>query len=147
MGEIFRDVHWHTSPVCARILARLECKGIGMPDEIAKDVHCSKKSAYAMLRLLAQNNIVAVAFWRHNLRGPATPIYRLGPGPGKPMPRPEAPAIRSRRRRTSLIEQYGRDVAIKVLGDSRSIRGVQVFIDGKRITPGSAVRRLAGSVS
>lgn len=141
-----RDVHWHTSPACARNLERLACRGNGTPAEIAADVHCASNYAQSLLRLLLCHDLIAVAGWLRHYQGIPTPIYRIGPGPGKPMPKADTNAARSRRRREALIKLYGQDIAYKVL-NPKAHGYVRPHVDGKRVRPRDAGPMRAGTVT
>lgn len=136
-------VVWHTSPTCARILERLECRGPGRPDEIGAEIHCSMKYAEALLRVLKADGRVRVARWRRNLQGAATPVYALGPGMDTPKPPRETHAQHCRRRRKALIAKYGKEIANKVLNPK--IYGYPtIIVEGERVTSSSGRSYLGG---
>lgn len=141
-----RDIHWHTSPTCGRILERLACAGNGTHDDIAADVHCAASYASSLLRLLLSEDLIAVAAWLHHYQGEPTPIYRIGPGPGKPKPPAATNAERSRRRRLALIKMHGPEIAYKVL-NPKAHGYSRPHVDGRRVRPRDAGPMLAGKVT
>lgn len=138
-----KGVIWHTSPACARILERLECRGPGRPDEIGAEIHSSLKHTEALLRLLKAAERVHVSRWRRNLAGAATPVYTLGPGMDVAKPPRETHAQHCARRRKALIAKYGKEIANKVLNPK--IYGYPtIMINGERVTSSSGRSYLGG---
>lgn len=138
-----RAVLWWSSPSCARILERLECKGPGRPDELGAELHITHKYAENLMRLLKASGVVRVVRYRRNLQGAPTPVYALGPGKSVAIPKQESHAVRSRRRREALKARYGVEIANKVL-NPKAYGYPVVYIDGERVTPGSARSYVGG---
>lgn len=140
-----QDVCWYTSPSAARILERLECRGPGLPEEIAQDVHCSPVSARNLLWILQAAGVVHVHARLRQRNGPAKPIYKLGPGINIPPPKKELDADRYRRRRNALKAVYGVEITNKVL-NSKAHGISYVVVDGRRVRTNSASYGVAGQV-
>jgi hypothetical protein len=140
------EVHWETSPSAGRILESLSCRGSGLPEDLAARTHCSKPNTYKLLRQMHAAGVIRIVAYRHNIAGLPTPIYALGPGQDLPRPRKQTPAERCAHRRLSLELDYGREIKNKVLNRKRKGCGY-VYIDGKRITPGSVPSPRAGSIT
>jgi len=139
-----RAVCWHTSPGCLRILESLACQGDASAVELAGKVHINRNHTHILTRQhLLPAGVIHVCAWRINGRGPATPIYAIGPGANVPRPVAETSSQRAARRRKSLIELYGQEVASKVINYSRH---VHVVIDGKTIRPGSHAAQRGGQI-
>ena len=143
---IHYEADWSTAPAASRLLETLACRGPGLPSDLCARVHCSLVHAMRMLRQIHAAGVIHVIAWRHNIAGMPTPIYALGPGPDLPQPRKQTPAERCAHRRLQLELAYGREVRNKVLNRKKR-GGVQVYVDGKRITPGSVAPPRAGSIS
>ena len=145
MTNVAKDVHWHTSPTCSRILEYLECRE-GSWREVSQGVHATGKYTESCLRLLHKARVIRITGYRHNTQGTPTPLYRLGPGVDVRMPKPESDAARSRRVRRALAEKYGREIMRKVLYAKKNGRP-RVMVDGKQVRSSSHSDRLSGTIS
>lgn len=142
-----RDIRWWTSPACARILERLECKGPAGSELMASELYIYKGYAYSLCRVvLLEARCIHICAWLHNSHGLTTPIYALGPSKNRRRPPAETTAQRCKRRRVALVARFGTEIAEKVLNPG-NYDNAQVYIDGRRITSSSHTGGLAGTVT
>lgn len=138
-------VNWSTSEACARILHHLECQGEADKITLAKKCHVSVEYTGDLARTMMRCGVIRVVGYLHHDRGASSPIYALGPGENVPRPAAELDVIRMRNRRQSLVTRFGRELANKILKNTR-IR-VHVIVDGKRLRPGDHDAHIAGKVT
>ena len=135
-------IRWWSSPACVRIMEHLACKGPSTYQEIGKACFVATGYCYNLLsRILVPAKVVHLPAWRINARGPASPLYAIGPGMNKRRPAPETAAQRNKRRRDSMLELYGSEITNKVLNASRT---THIVLGGERIRPGSHQSHIAG---
>ncbi len=140
-----KDVHWYTSPVAARILERLECRGELSPDQMATQCFVQHKYAIRLCKVMLSAGVIHVTGWRHNSHGSPTPLYRLGPGRNRSMPKKQTEAVRSKARRDSMRDLFGVKVTNITLSSYR-IKS-RIVIDGKTIRPKDHDAHIAGKIS
>jgi predicted ArsR family transcriptional regulator len=126
------------------MLEHLACHGPATAVELSETAHTARNYAHSLMRnVLLAAGVVHITAWRINGRGEPSPIYAIGPGKSKRRPRAETPAQRAARRRKSLVELYGNDIANSVLNRGRS---THIVIDGQRVRSGSHQSQIAGKI-